>query len=314
MSIHTGTPRPAQPRLTIGMPVYNGQRYLPAALDSLLAQSYSDFELLINDNCSTDRSADIAHEYAARDPRVKVVRHAQNIGVTANYRGLVDRAQGELFRWAAVDDLCERDALRRCVDALDANRGAVLAYTRALFINDQGECHEDWKNYADGLHLDAPNASQRFSDCFNHVGMCNPIYGVIRTSVLRSTRGMGCYMGSDIVLLAELALHGTFFEVPEQFFLRRVHTGMLSSRSEIDQREDFAPGATHVSFMREWRHLWELWQGVMHAPIALSEKARATAFLSRRARWNRDVLARELWHRAADFISPTSPVHRRESA
>lgn len=303
------------PRLTIGIPVYNGETYLPAAVDSLLAQTYTDFELIISDNCSTDGTEEIGRGYAARDSRVRYERHPRNIGIAGNYSSLVTRARGELFRWAAVDDMCRPEAIERCVTALDANPGAVLAYTVAQFIDEVGAPHKDFVDYEDGLHLVASRPSDRFTECLGHAGMCNPLYGIVRLETLRRTGGLGNYIGSDIVLLAELALYGTFQEIPERLFLRRIHSEALSSKSNEAQQDGFTPGQVRGAFMREWRHLWELWRGVMRAPISTSEQARITAILLRRGRWNRDQLARELWLRASDFIPTPVPLsHGRKSA
>lgn len=301
----------ASPRVTIGVPVYNGERYLAGALDSLLAQTYGDFELIISDNCSTDGTAAIAHLYVERDARVRYERQPRNMGVAANYERLAMVARGEFFRWASVDDLSAPEALECCVEALDKNAGAVLAYPRALFIDENGMPREDFADYEDRLQLVSPKPSERFSECFKHLRMCNPLYALMRTDALRKTRGLGSYVGSDIVLLAELALYGMFHEVPRQLFFRRVHPEALSSKSLATQNEDFNPGEPRAAPMREWRHLWELWRAVQRAPIGMGERASATALLLRRARWNRDVLGKELWRRTRARITSLSSLPRR---
>ena len=93
------------PKVSIGMPVYNGEKYIREALDSLLAQTFTDFELIISDNASTDGTEAICREYAARDPRIRYVRQSENRGPTANFHFVLDEAVGEYFMWAAYDDL-----------------------------------------------------------------------------------------------------------------------------------------------------------------------------------------------------------------
>ena len=93
-------------KVTIGIPVYNGEDFLEKAVDSLLSQTYEDFELIISDNASTDRTEEICRRYAAQDPRVKYVRNTENLGAAKNYNQLVDMAKGEYFKWAAHDDIC----------------------------------------------------------------------------------------------------------------------------------------------------------------------------------------------------------------
>ena len=108
----------ATPRLTVGLPVYNGAEHLAESLASLLGQTYDNFELLISDNASSDGTADICHLYEKQDPRVRYFRQAHNIGSAANHNFVFRQGRGELFKWASHDDLYARDLLKRCVDAL----------------------------------------------------------------------------------------------------------------------------------------------------------------------------------------------------
>jgi glycosyltransferase involved in cell wall biosynthesis len=109
----------AGPRLSIGLPVYNGENYLAESLDALLGQTYEDFELIISDNASTDGTADICHRYAKQDSRIRYIRQRRNIGCAPNHNYLVGEARGEaLFKWASDDDLYARDMIRLCVEAL----------------------------------------------------------------------------------------------------------------------------------------------------------------------------------------------------
>src|SRR5215472_3946539 len=103
----------AAPRLSIGLPVYNGEDYLAESLEALLGQSYEDFELIISDNASTDSTADICRRYEKQDSRIRYVRQPRNIGAGPNHNYVVRHARGELFKWAAHDDLYARDLLKR---------------------------------------------------------------------------------------------------------------------------------------------------------------------------------------------------------
>ena len=124
------------PRLSIGLPVYNGEGLLPAGIDALLTQSYKDFELIISDNASTDRTAEICRGYEAQDSRVRYIRQSHNIGMVANHNVLVGFARGEFFTWASHDDLYADDYLQRCVDALDKKPEAVLAHSWWVLIDE----------------------------------------------------------------------------------------------------------------------------------------------------------------------------------
>ena len=109
--------------VSVGLPVYNGARYLPAAIDSLLSQTFEDFELIISDNGSTDETERICRGYAARDPRVRYVRSDVNRGLLWNFRNVLELARAPRFKWMAHDDICAPEFLRRCMEELDADLG-----------------------------------------------------------------------------------------------------------------------------------------------------------------------------------------------
>jgi glycosyltransferase involved in cell wall biosynthesis len=116
------------PTLTIGLPVYNGERYLTESLDALLAQTYQDFELVISDNASDDGTADICRAYAERDSRIRYLRQPVNIGAGPNHNVLVPMARGKYFKWASHDDLYDPQLLELCIEALESRPEFVLAH------------------------------------------------------------------------------------------------------------------------------------------------------------------------------------------
>ncbi len=211
------------PRVSVGLPVYNGEPFLVQALEALLSQTFTDFELIICDNASTDGTEAICRGYAARDPRVRYLRHARNIGVNRNFNHCVAEARAPYFRWAASDDLCAPTLLEKLVAVLDARPDVVLAYPGTREIDERGDTVRD---YSDGLGLEQEAPHQRFSACLWKVYWCNPLFGLFRTEVLRRTGLFVNYSNSDIVLLCEVPLHGKLVEVPETLFHRRVHSGM----------------------------------------------------------------------------------------
>src|SRR4029077_16300744 len=124
--------------VSIGLPVYNGERFLPAAVGSLLSQTYAHFELIISDNASTDGTEEICRRYASADARVWCSRCETNVGPRRNFNRLFELAQGEYFKWAAHDDAYGADFLLKCVEALERDSGAVLSYPRAVVIDAEG--------------------------------------------------------------------------------------------------------------------------------------------------------------------------------
>ena len=115
------------PQVSIGMPVYNGEKFIREALDSLLAQTFTDFELIISDNASMDGTEAICREYAERDQRIRYVRQAENRGPAANFRFVLDEAVGEYFMWAAADDVWTSRFIENCSQMLINDHSAGMA-------------------------------------------------------------------------------------------------------------------------------------------------------------------------------------------
>jgi len=115
-----------KPRVSIGLPVYNGENYLEEAIDSILAQTYKDFELIISDNASTDRTPDICQAYANKDPRIRYYRNEKNIGAAVNFNRVFELSSSEYFKWAAHDDIIAPDYISECIEILDNDDSIVL--------------------------------------------------------------------------------------------------------------------------------------------------------------------------------------------
>ena len=121
------------PKVSIGMPAYNSERSIRAALDSLLNQSYGKFELIISDNHSSDHTADICREYKDTDSRVVYFRQNTNLGAARNFQFVKDAARGEYFMWAAADDSWGNRFVATCLDCLETHPRAVGAITGTQF-------------------------------------------------------------------------------------------------------------------------------------------------------------------------------------
>jgi glycosyltransferase involved in cell wall biosynthesis len=293
----------AAPRLTIALPVFNGQRYLDEAMESLLGQTYTDFELIIGDNASSDRTEEMSRAWARRDSRIRYVRNGRNIGLARNYMNLLHQAHGAFFRWAAVDDLLAPGAVAACVEVLERDAGVVLAYTQARLIDERGGIIRD---YDDQLHLTSESPSDRFAQVLERIRLVNVTYGVLRRDALCRTHGLRSFHGADIALVAELALYGRFVEVPGRFFFRRFHQGASSALRVAEQEALFNPGKRPKADLRQWRQFLGLWEAGVRAPLTARERVRVLWHVLRLVRWNRNVLSRELW-RALPFghVSPS---------
>lgn len=264
------------PRVSIGVPVFNGASYLRVALDSILAQDFRDYELILSDNCSTDATEAICREVAARDARVRYVRNAENLGAAGNYNQLVALARAPYFKWAAYDDLLAPSHLRRCVETLDAAPpDVVLCYPRTLIIDGEGQLVGP---YEDALDLREAEPHRRLRHFIWQWSLCNAPFGLMRTEALRKTRLIQRYIGSDITLLGELALLGRFYEVPEALFYRRIHT-RSSRQNQDDMREVaqwFDPKSRGPGWLKpETRVFFHLLGAVRRAELDPAERLRA---------------------------------------
>lgn len=223
----------AGPAISIGMPVFNGAEYLAAALDSALAQTFQDWELLLRDNASTDGTAAICRDYAARDPRIRYERAAVNEGAARNHNQTFALARAPYFKWWAADDLCAPTFLERCAAALDARPDAVVAYPLAERIDAHGAVLHRLEQYlSHGSWPASPAGRFRMlaEEFMFSGGVTAPLYfyGLLRAEALRRTRLVGPYIASDWILDLELALTGRFIEIPEYLLQIREHAGSSS--------------------------------------------------------------------------------------
>src|SRR5687768_17171063 len=175
------------PRVSIGMPVRNGQKYIREAIESIVAQTFTDWELVVCDNASTDATEQIVREFAARDSRVRYHRNETDIGPAGNHNLGFHLARGEYFRWHAHDDMIAAEYLAECVKALDADPTIVCAYPKTTIVDDRGAFIE---NYDFHLRTDAANPSRRFAELVlvkhRHHRACE-IFGLMRSSALAKT-------------------------------------------------------------------------------------------------------------------------------
>jgi glycosyltransferase involved in cell wall biosynthesis len=277
------------PRVSIGVPVYNGERYLATALDGLLAQTFTDFELIISDNASTDATAEICARYAARDQRIRYSRSAENIGGAANWGRVFHLATGEYFMWAAHDDLQAPTYVERCVDVLDRDPSVVLCCARVRVIDADGTVIED-----DATRLPrigSPHPHERFSDLVRWDYKCYEITGLIRANVLRLTPLLAGYIASDLALRTELGLRGRFHEIPEYLVYSRDHAER-STRVLLQHHmrgEWFNPALAGKRVWPHWRILAEYVLCIRRVPLSRSERLRCYWELNRWLRVPRNL-------------------------
>jgi len=232
-------------RVAIGLPVFNGEEFLAAAVESILAQTFTDFDLFISDNASTDRTEEICRRFADRDSRVVYVRQTRNIGAIPNFNAVAGMSHSPYFKWAAHDDVLAPTYLAECVAVLDANpsvvaaspatslideAGTALAYSREKegMIDNAGNCWPELPEKNGDLVSSDP--AVRFEAVVHHTNLCVEIFGLMRRSALSRCLPQGAYLGSDKVVIAKLCLIGPFWLGTEPLFYRRCHAQQFSAQ------------------------------------------------------------------------------------
>ena len=132
------------PRVSIGLPVHNGERYLEETLESVLKQTFPDFELIIYDNASTDRTPEICRAFLEQDNRIRYFNSGRNEGASANFNRAFRASRGEYFKWIAHDDLIAPSYLEKCVEVLDRDDSVALCCSRVVLINEAGDILGDF--------------------------------------------------------------------------------------------------------------------------------------------------------------------------
>lgn len=224
-----------KPRVSIGLPVYNGEPYLVESIESILAQTFTDFELIICDNGSTDRTEEICRGYQVRDSRVRYHRNSTNLGVFGNHARTFSLASSEYFFWAADDDIRASDFLETCVAVLDSEADVVICYTAIQIIDETGEPIAGNEQRVD---CENPDPVKRFESLIRMDYRLEPVMGLFRTSPLKATGAHGLYPDSDRVLLAEMGLRGPFRRLEDILFYRRDHPdGSIRAHPSRHERE-----------------------------------------------------------------------------
>lgn len=270
---------PKSPKVSIGLAVYNGEDYLHEAIDSILAQTFTDFELIISDNASTDSTESICRSYAAQDKRIRYHRNPTNIGGANNENLTCHMAQGQYFRWAAHDDVCAPTLLEKCVAVLDADPGIILCYSTIIQIDADG-------NQIGILNKEvgtSPKPHQRFRSLYTWEHDCETSYGLMRLDLLRGSSLQRNYTDSDRTLLCHLALLGRFHIIPEPLFYKRYHPKM-STNVFTDWRERmiwFDDANRDRITLPNWMQFFHYLEIIRKSPLTFGERLRCYLHMGR---------------------------------
>ena len=294
-------------KVTIGIPVHNGAHYLTVAIDSILAQTYGDFDLLISDNASTDDTQSICRAYAAKDRRIRYFRQPRNLGAAANFNVLVEMSESPYFKWAAHDDIVAPGFLAACVEVLDRDpmvvvaspasslideTGSPLPYSpeRGGMIDSMGVCWPKLPEKND--RLSACDPTLRFEAVLLNMVMCIEIFGLIRRSALLRTSLQGPFAGADKVLLAQLSLLGTFWLGEETLFFRRCHPRQFSAATSAAYRAAWFSGRRDSLLFQQVKLLLGYCRALNITELTIMQRCACLQAIVRRA-----VLRGQHWRR-----------------
>lgn len=284
------------PRVSIGLPVFNGERYLEEAIQSLLSQTFSDLELVICDNASTDRTAEICDKYAALDERIRYHRNPRNLGASRNFNLTFECSTGEYFRWAAYDDLCAPQLVERCVAVLDADPSVVLCYPKTVTIDEKGVVVGPHEDNLVLLDHDAAERHKAILRRFRTNARCEPVFGLMRREALAGAGLLGNYNSADVILLQKLSLLGRFQEVPEHLFFRRFHP-LISTRANPTPEAIaawFDPNNRARVVAPKWRLFTERFKGIHATPLNVLTRMRCYSQVAQEMLWWSPGLGMEL--------------------
>ncbi|HRQ40414.1 MAG TPA: glycosyltransferase family A protein [Chloroflexota bacterium] len=264
-----------KPRVSIGLPVFNGERYLSDTLDSILNQTFTDFELVIADNGSTDGTRQICEAYAAKDKRIKYHRSSTNLGIAPNYNRAFELSSGEYFKWADYDDLIAPDFISKCLDVLENHPDVSVCFPKGKVIDENGVVLEDYDPLPD---TSSPEPHVRFGNLLlsndNRVIQAS---GLMRANLVKKTVMHGSYPCSDEVFLAHIALLGAFYEIPERLFFVRLHSqqstrGVLAS--ERSRVVFFDTSLKDKIVLIKWLFFKDCLVAIRHSSISAYQKMR----------------------------------------
>lgn len=257
------------PRVSIAIPVYNGEAFLEDAVRSILNQTFGDIEVLISDNASTDRTEAICRSFASEDARVKYHRNAENIGAGPNFNRAFGLARGEFFKWQAHDDLLSPTYVERCVAVLDAQSDVSLVFGRTQCIDENG-VEIDWDEELFMPPIEDEDPVRRFRDAIRSTGSCFPVFGMFRRDLLKKTTLHRPYYSSDNILLCEIALLGKVAQAADDavLFNREHRTRSPTHSYDKAMRAQWMVGTasrfSSLEAIQQIRHLFEI--SMRHRP------------------------------------------------
>jgi glycosyltransferase involved in cell wall biosynthesis len=273
-------------KISVGLPVYNGENYISEAIDSVLNQTLSDIELIISDNASTDQTREICQQYAQKDSRIRYYRNDQNLGVYRNYNRVFELSTGEYFKWAAHDDLIAPEFFEACLAPMERDSSIVAVYPKGKIVNRDGKIRADYGCKANPLSMNSSSPNVRLGEIIK-LDTWFPLVGLFRSSILRKTPMFGIHFMADIVLLARISLMGRFLEIPDPVVFVRFHKQQSVRKYQHNQSGSvyYATAVADKIVFPRWKKLQAFFGLVMSSDLGTYEKIRCHGKIIRWFHW-----------------------------
>ena len=274
------------PLVSIGLPVYNGENFVAEAIQCVRDQTLSNWELIICDNSSTDRTVAVCRQLADQDNRIRVYQNPRNMGVSFNYNEVFRLSHGKFFKWAAHDDLFAPRFIERCVEEFEKEERLVLVFPKLCYVDADGRVLRRQASELSVLGSTIESRAKQFLGLAAHgTDFLWLAYGLIRREVLERSGAMGLYAGDDQVLLFKIALLGGIKQIDEEMFFRREHRDASTCKrgSTVRERAKFAYADDNRRLVLPWcRLLKEHLSCVLKTPIPLWSRLGCTTAVLRR--------------------------------
>ncbi len=280
------------PKVSIGIPVYNGENYLESAINSLLQQSFRDFEIIISDNASTDRTQEICQFLQSRDKRIRYYKNPTNLGAAYNYKKVFQLSRGNFFKWMAHDDRCSSNYLEECIKVLESDPTIVMCFPRVSLIDEDNNLlplieentflTPKGKIISTNLQRNfiSSHPSERYSEVLFRTTKCYEFFGLSRRDIIERTSQHDAYYGSDKVLLCELSLMGKLQEVPSAMCYFRIHDKQSQSLKSAEEKARWiSPELNYGIIMLRIKCFQGYYRSIFAYPLPLFERVKCLLIL-----------------------------------
>lgn len=210
-----------QDLLSIGLPVYNEENFISETLNSILSQTYTNFELIISDNNSTDSTKKIIEKFEKKDKRINFIKNKDNIGMINNFNLVFKKSKGKYFMWAGAHDILNQNYVKFLIEELEKNSNRVtLAFSDVGHIDNKGEIILKHKNIGfDNGHLGYFSKNLKLPFMLKNSG--DMVYGVFQRKHLPKTKLLSKMLWPDVLLIHEVSAFGKIKKINSPLRYRR---------------------------------------------------------------------------------------------